>query len=154
MSDASHRARLGIPYAVPREYDFRVQFTQVDGDNCVAQLFTAGNPAALVLGGWNRTVTGFQQIGGKWANINATGVRRLKWENGRMHTSVVRVRKDRIEAWLDGKLITSHVTDGSDLSNRDWGVPGYEIGIGSEVSSTIFHTIELVAFGPPGAPGR
>jgi hypothetical protein len=155
MSDASRRARLGIRYAVPREYDFRVQFTQVDGNNCVVQMFTAGNPAALVLGGWNRTVSGFQQINGKWANINATGVRKLQWENGRMHTSVVRVRRDRIEAWLDGKLITSYATDGSDLSNRDWGVPGYEIGLGSEVSSTIFHKIELVEYGPPAAaPAR
>jgi hypothetical protein len=151
MSDASHRARMGIRYPVPREYDFRVQFTQVDGDNCVAQLFTAGNPAALILGGWKRTVSGFQQIAGKWANVNATGVRGLKFENGRMHTSVVRVRTDSIEAWLDGERITAYATDGSDLSNRDWEPRGYPLGVGSEVSSTIFHKIELVEYGKPGS---
>jgi hypothetical protein len=147
ICDASHRARVGIRYRVPREYDFRVQFTQVDGENCAAQMFTAANPAALVLGGWKRTVTGFQQIDNKWANANPTGVRGLRWDNGRKHTSVVRVRRQSIEAWLDGKLITSHKTDGSDLSNRDWDVPGYALGVGSEVSSTIFHAVELIEVG-------
>jgi len=149
MSDASHRARLGIRYPVPREYDFRIQFTQVDGDNCATQIFTAGRPAVFVLGAYKRTVTGFQQIAGKWVNANETGVRGIKFENGRMHTSIVKVRKDSIEAWLDGARITSYATDGSDLSNRDWELPGYAIGLGSELSSTIFHKVELIEFGPP-----
>jgi hypothetical protein len=147
ISDASHRARVAIRCRLPREYDFRIQFTQVDGDNCAVQMFTAGNPAALVMGGWKRTVTGFQQIANKSANVNATGVRDLDWENGRKHTSVVRVRRDSIEAWIDGKLVTSYKTDGSDLANRDWDINGYALGLGSEVSSTIFHTVELVEVG-------
>jgi hypothetical protein len=151
MSDASHRARLGIRYPLPREYDFRIQFTQVDGDNCAAQMFTAGNPAVLVIGAWKRTVTGFQQIAGRWANNNVTGVRGLKFENGRMHTSVVRVRKDSIEAWLDGKRIIAYATDGSDLSNRDWEPAGFPLGVGSEFTSTIFHKLELVELGTPAA---
>jgi len=148
ISDASHRARLAIRYRLPREYDFKIQFTQVDGDNCAVQMFTAGNPCMLVMGGWKRTVTGFQQIGGKSANVNPTGVRDLDWENGRKHTSVIRVRRQSIEAWLDGKLITSYKTDGSDLSNRDWEVNGYALGLGSEVSSTIFHSAELIEVSP------
>ena len=124
----------------------------MDGDNCAAQMFTAGRPAVLVLGAYKRTVTGFQQIAGKWVNANETGVRGIKFENGRMHTSVVKVRKDSIEAWLDGNRITAYATDGSDLSNRDWEVPSYAIGLGSEYSSTIFHKIELVECGVPAAP--
>jgi len=147
ISDASHRARLALRYRLPREYDFRIQFTQVDGDNCAVQMFTAGNPCMLVMGGWKRTVTGFQQIAGKSANVNPTGVRDLDWENGRKHTSLIRVRRQVIEAWIDGKLVTSYKTDGSDLANRDWDVKGYPLGLGSEVSSTIFHKVELVEMG-------
>jgi hypothetical protein len=151
MSEASHRARIGIRYPLPREYDFRVQFTQVDGDNCAVQMFTAGNPAAFIIGGWKRTVTGFQQIAGRWANSNLTGVRGIKFENGQMHTSVVRVRKDSIEAWLDGKRIAAYATDGSDLSNRDWEIGKYPLGVGSEVTSTVFHRIELIEVGSDAA---
>jgi hypothetical protein len=149
VCDASHRARIGIRYRVPREYDFRVQFTQVDGDNCAAQIFSAGNPGVLVLGAFKRSVTGFQQIAGRWVDNkdNPTGVRGIRWENGRTHTSVVRVRKGSIEAWLDGKMITCYATDGSDLSNKDWAIAGYPLGVGSEVSSTIFHNLELIEAG-------
>lgn len=146
VCDASHRARVGIRYQVPREYDFRVQFTQVDGNNCAAQIFSAGNPGVLVMGAFKRSITGFQQLAGRWVDNkdNPTGVRGLRWENGRTHTSVVRVRKGSIEAWLDGKMITSYATDGSDLSNKDWAIPGFALGVGSEVSSTIFHKLELI----------
>jgi len=149
VCDASRRARIGIRYQVPREYDFRVQFTQVDGDNCAAQIFSAGNPGVLVLGAFKRSISGFQQIAGRWVDNkeNPTGVRGIRWENGRTHTSVVRVRKGSIEAWLDGKMITSYATDGSDLSNKDWAVAGCPLGVGSEVSSTIFHKLELVEVG-------
>ena len=147
ISDASHRAAVGIRYPLPREYDFRVQFTQMDGDNCAVQMFTARNPVALVLGGWKRTVSGFQQIDGVSADKNPTGVRGLRWDNGRTHTSVVRVRAKRIECWLDGRLITAYATDGSDLSNKHWPVRDYPLGVGSEVSSTIFHKVELIPGG-------
>jgi hypothetical protein len=146
MSDGSARARVGFRLSLPREYDFRVQFTQVDGNNCVSQIFTSQNSGSLVLGGWKRKFTGFQQIRGRWADNpqNPTRLAGLKFENGRMHTSVVKVRKGSIEAWLDGKRIASYATDGSDLSNMDWGVQGYPLGIGSELSSTIFHKVELI----------
>jgi hypothetical protein len=144
ISDASHRAAVGIRYPVPREYDFRVQFTQMDGDNCVVQMFTTRNPAALVLGGWKRTISGFQQIDGVSADKNPTGVPGLRWDNGRTHTSVVRVRANRIEAWLDGRLLTSYVTDGSNLSNKSWPIKDYPLGVGSQLSSTIFHKVELI----------
>ncbi|HEY7119705.1 MAG TPA: hypothetical protein VH475_24150 [Tepidisphaeraceae bacterium] len=152
-SDASHRAKLAIRYAPPKEYDFRVQFTQVDGDNCVVQMFTHRNPCALILGGWKRTCSGFQQIANQSANNNPTGIRNLSFENGKRHTSVVRVRRNSIEAWLDGTLLTSYATDGTDLANRDWEITPCFLGVGSEVSATVFHKIELVEINTPAATG-
>ncbi|MDB5322941.1 MAG: DJ/PfpI family protein [Phycisphaerales bacterium] len=141
-SDATHHARINIAYQPPEEYDFRVDFTRSAGDNCMTQIFTHQNPCCLVLFGWKGTVSGFQQINNQSADKNATGVRNLSTTNGQRHTSVVKVRKTFIEAWLDGNLITRYDTDGSDMSAKDWKVDA-PLGVGTQLSPTIFHTIEL-----------
>jgi hypothetical protein len=142
VSDATHHARIGIPYLPPQEYNFRVDFTRQSGDNCMAQIFTHHNPAALVLFGWKGTVCGFQQIGDQSAEHNVTGVRGIPTDNDQRHVSIIRVRKHSIEAWLDGKLVTRYDTDGSDLASKDWAVSS-PLGVGSQLSPTTFHNIEL-----------
>jgi hypothetical protein len=152
-SDATQHARLGIPYQPPEEYDFRVDFTRTGGDNCMAQLFTHHNPCALILFGWKGTVCGFQQINNQSAERNSTGVRGVPTVSDQRHISVVRVRKDSIEAWLDGKLLVRYETDGSDLSAKDWTITS-PLGVGSQLSPTRFHTIELIEITGKGQPLR
>jgi hypothetical protein len=144
ISDHSTRAKVYIPYKPPAEYDFKIEFTRLGIDNCVTQMFTHKKSAALILGGWKGTASGFQQLGGKSANSNSTTVLGIKWQAGKRHTSIVKVRKDGIEAWLDGERICVYATDGSDLFNRDWPINEASLGVGSEVSPTVFHTIELI----------
>jgi hypothetical protein len=144
ISDHSHRAKVYVPYKPPAEYDFKIEFTRLGVDNCVAQMFTHNKSAALILGGWKGTASGFQQLNGKSANSNSTTVLGIKWEIGKRHTSIVKVRKDGIEAWLDGERICVYATDGADLHNRDWPINEAALGIGSEVSPTVFHSIELI----------
>jgi len=150
-SDGAQHARMNIPYDPPEEYDFRVDFTRTSGDNCMTQIFTHQKQACLVVYGWKGTVTGFQQINDQSAERNPTGVRGLPTENGQRHTSVVKVRKNSIEAWLDGKLITRYETDGSDLASKDWQVER-ALGIGTQQSPTVFHRIELTELSGPGHP--
>jgi hypothetical protein len=144
VSDYSQRAKVVIPYRPPLEYDLKTEFTRLGIDNCVTHMFTHKNNAALILGGWKGTASGFQQLGGKSANANATTVLGTKWVVGKRHTCVIKVRKAGIEAWLDGERFCVYATDGSDLSNRDWPIEGHALGVGSEVSPTVFHTIELI----------
>jgi hypothetical protein len=141
-SDASQHARLNIPFQPPVEYDFRVDFTRTAGDNCMTQIFTHQNPCCLVLFGWKGTVSGFQQINNQSADRNATGVRGLATASGQRHTSIVKVRKTFIEAWLDGNLLTRYDTDGADLTIKDWKIEA-PLGLGTQLSPTTFHTIEL-----------
>jgi hypothetical protein len=147
-SDATQHARINIPYDPPEEYDFRVDFTRVAGDNCMTQIFTHQKPCCLVLYGWKGTISGFQQIGGQSADRNPTGVRGLTTENGQRHTSIVKVRKNALEAWLDGQLITRYETDGADLSSKDWAVDK-PLGLGSQLSPTTFHRVELTEISGP-----
>jgi hypothetical protein len=141
-SDASAMARIAIPYAPPEEYDFRVRFTRQSGDNCLAQIFTHHNQASLILFGWKNTICGFQTIKGANADQNVTGVRRSN-TNGESHTSVLRVRVDRVEAYLDGELLTRHLTSGTDFANKGWGVPT-PLGLGTQTSPTLIQAAELV----------
>jgi hypothetical protein len=141
-SDAGQHARLNIPYQPPEEYDFRVDFTRTGGDNCMAQMFTHQNPCCLVLYGWKGTVSGFQQVKGVAADRNSTAVHELPTSNGQRHTSIIKVRKNAIEAWLDGNMIIRYDTNGDDLSAKDWKIDA-PLGVGSQLSPTVFHTIEI-----------
>jgi hypothetical protein len=152
-SDATQHARLNIPYQPPQEYDFRVDFTRTGGDNCMAQMFTDQNPCCLVLYGWKGTVSGFQQVKGQAADHNSTAVHDLPTSNGQRHTSIVKVRKNTIEAWLDGNMIVRYDTTGEDLGAKDWKIDA-PLGVGSQLSPTIFHTIELTEITGAGRPLR
>jgi hypothetical protein len=142
-SDTSDWARIAIAYQPPVEYDFRIEFTRVAGDNCIAQIFTHKNPCTFVLFGWKNTISGFQQVGGLSADKNPTGVKGSSTENGKRHTSVVKVRKASIEAWLDGSLLTRHSTSGGDLGPRDWLIPS-PLGLGSRNSPMAIHSVQLI----------
>jgi hypothetical protein len=145
VSDASGRARIAIRYQPPREYDFLIQFTQVSGNNCVTQIFSVDRHVAnFVLAGWQRKHSGFQHINGKAGNVNPSTVEGPALVNGKIHTCVIQVRKQMIQAVLDGQIITSYQTDGSDLSQRDWDIQGQPLGIGSHETPTIFHKVELI----------
>jgi DNA-directed RNA polymerase subunit RPC12/RpoP len=152
-SDASQHARLNIPYQPPEEYDFRVDFTRTAGDNCMTQIFTHQNPCCLVLFGWKGTVSGFQQVNNQSADRNPTGVRGLATANGQRHTSIVKVRKTFIEAWLDGNLVTRYDTDGADVSIKDWKIEA-PLGLGTQLSPTMVHTIEITEITGQGHPLR
>lgn len=152
-SDGTQHARLNIPYAPPEEYDFRVDFVRQGGDNCMAQMFTHRNPCALILYGWKGKFSGFQLVKDHFADKNETGVRDLPTANGQHHSSIVRVRKQYIEAWLDGSLIIHYDTDGRDLGSKDWAIDT-PLGVGSQTSPTLFQVVELTEVTGRGHPLR
>jgi hypothetical protein len=153
-SDDTTLARIAIPYDPPAEYDFKITFTRTAGDNCMTQIFThGGNQAALVLYGWKNTICGLQHINKIAADKNSTGVRGLANTNGEKHTSLLRVRKDSIEVYLDGKRIIRLPSFGSELSNQHWPVPA-PLGLGTQNSPTLIHSAELTEITGQGRPLR
>ena len=152
-SDATQHARLNIPYQPPEEYDFRVEFVRQGGDNCMAQMFTHTKPCALILYGWKGKFSGFQLVKDHFADKNETSVRDLPTANGQHHSSIVRVRRHYIEAWLDGSLIIHYDTDGNDLGSKDWSIDT-PLGVGSQTSPTLFQVIELTEISGRGHPLR
>ena len=147
QSDGSHRAKLVIPYKpATTEYDFTIEFTRTGGDNAVAQIFTHNQPVALVLGGWKGELSGLQRLGGQSASANPTGTKKLKWVTDVRYISTVKVRRDHVEVWVNNDLLISYKSDGWDFGNQDWDVGPAALAIGSELSPTTFHKIELIEF--------
>ena len=150
LSDHSGPAILEFPNVVPAEYDFVIEFTSQD---CVQQLLykpaitpgAAGTPF-----NWCMAVGdafGFESINGKHVfDDGAATTQRLAFKHGVRHTSLVKVRKDGVQAWLDGKLIAEHKTDYRDVSRMgDWSFRNDDkLGIGTWSKPSRFHKAELI----------
>jgi putative intracellular protease/amidase len=146
VTKAATGSRLVLPIKPVGEYDFKVSFTRRTGRHSVGLFFVAGGrQAAFEIDAWGQHLAGIQDIGGQPITQNPTRVTNQTLENGRKYTAEVRVRRDKIEAFLDDKLLTTHRTDGSDLSLTNlWRLPDQKsLGIGAWESETIFHSIAV-----------
>jgi WD40 repeat protein/serine/threonine protein kinase len=113
---------IEFPYAPPEEYDFRVKFIANAGYDALQQVcFTKGHRFLWTLSGRLNSVSGFGDIKGVAYESTATRVESKKWiVPGNSYSSLVKVRRDGVEAYLDGKLVSQWKTDFSDMS-----LPGY-----------------------------
>ncbi len=147
VSDNSNQARLEISYQPPEEYDFRITFTRTKGNDVVAQILSKNGRQFMWGAGWGQDkYLSFELIDGKGAGFNKTTIERSGYlKNGKMHTSLVEVRKEGVKAYLDGKLMSEYKTNYDDLSLvSTWQLrDSNSLGIGSHASPTIFHKIEL-----------
>ncbi len=146
VTKAAAGSRLVLPARPAGEYDFRVTFTRRTGVHSIALFFVArGKQASFEVDAWGEHLAGIQWIRGEDVRANTTRVANQTLENGRRYTAEVRVRRDRVEAYLDNKLLATHRTDGSDLSLLDvWRLPDPQsLGIGAWDSETVFHSVAV-----------
>jgi hypothetical protein len=150
LSDESGPAILEFPNTVPREYDFRIEFTSQD---CVQQLLykPSGAPATPgVAFNWCMgvgEVCGFESIEGKHVfDSGAKAATRLLLRHGVRHVSLVKVRDNGFQAFLDGNLVAEWRTDYHDVGRlEDWSFrTNDKLGIGTWNKPTRFHKAELI----------
>ena len=144
--EAGEGARLELPYKPPEEYEFEVTFTRHSGGDSIALHFVAGSgQASFDMDGWGQHLAGIQNIDERTIKDNSSRVENQQLTNGRTYTAMVRVRRGRVEAFLDGKQLTSYEGDGSNLSMLDlWKLPNSQaLGIGAYNSATTFHRIRV-----------
>jgi putative intracellular protease/amidase len=146
LTSAANGSRITLPVEPKGEYDFKVTFTRQTGQHSVALLFVSGSgQAAFDLDAWGQHLAGFQNIGGKDVRQNSTRAEDVTLINGQKYTAELRVRRERVDAYLDGKLLSTYRGDGSDLSILgNWRIPSKRtLGIGAWDSETLFHSIEV-----------
>jgi hypothetical protein len=150
MSDNTQAARVEIPYEPPSEYDLRVTFTRNDGQGDVFFALTKNNRSfEWGMGVAGNTCFGFGIYRGQWvgdpgcqgATVIPNGI-----TNGKVHMSLVQVRKDGLKGFLDGKLIKELKDPYADLSSHGMLRLRNEsiLGVGSYLSATTFLKVELI----------
>jgi hypothetical protein len=143
---AEESARLLLPPPPGQEYDLEVQFTRTSGTHSIALIFVDGSgQATFEVDAWDAHLAGIQMIRGSDLRENGTNVTIPPLENGRVYTALVQVRSDRVEGYLDGKLLATYRGDGSDLSMLElWNLPDSKrLGIGAYHSATTFHQVRV-----------
>jgi len=147
LSDRNAYTQLQFPYDPPLEYDYRIVFKRVEGSSSANMILSSQDRAFLfLLDGWSDGSFGFDLIDGKFANDNPTGIKLAPFENGRVYTSVVQVRKDRLIAFLDGKKITEWTREKGELSLFAEWKPRNEklLGLGTFDSQYLFQSVQVL----------
>ncbi|MCY3019047.1 MAG: ribosomal protein L7/L12 [Planctomycetota bacterium] len=143
-SDGSPGARLQIPFEPPEEYDFRVEFTRLEGNSTVNMLMSKGRRYFGWTMGWNNnTVLDFFNIAGPKSTQTVV---KAALENGRRYKATIQVRNDGLKALVDGQLLAQWPTNYGDMSRwRGWDLRDNRLlGLGTWESPTVFHAIEVL----------
>jgi hypothetical protein len=139
--------RFQFMYVPPTEYDYRVVFTRMEGDNIILFICYAGGHqfAFDIAGDHNKTCT-FERIDGEYTNL--TTRHSDGWlVNGHQYTCVIKVRKDGVKVFLDGALLDEWKTDYHDMTLAPgWALRrGDIIGLGNaDDNRTVFNSVEVV----------
>jgi hypothetical protein len=144
--DRAGVTKVGFAYTPPEEYDFRISFfVQQSGSNVSQICFAGGHQFAWHIGGWGNKISAFETIGGAGGDNNQTARRLKRWfADGQHYTSVVKVRKTGVEAYLNDQLISCWKTDYSDMGPAGWNVPGETVGLGTSNVTVRFDLAEII----------
>ena len=144
VSSGEGEERIQIPYQPPEEYDYRITFTKT-GTNCVIQIMPGMETPFI----WAMDAKGlytFRYLKGTGIGSNKTSVQKPPGiKDNHRYTSLLRVRKNGVDALVENKQMTQWETDYSDVADGPWWALKNKklLGLGTGASKTVFHTIEV-----------
>lgn len=148
QSSKANGARIAIAYTLPEQYDIRAVFERKSGNADVALILAhGGSQFVWTMGADNNKLFAISEVGGKKFENNPAIVRSgACLKNNQKRTTVVEVRKERISAYVDGKLVAEWVPSMGDLSlDNVWKLPdGKQLGLASWQGEVTFYSVELV----------
>ncbi len=158
VSDREGFARVEIAYEPPEEYDARMIFTRLSGAGEVSMILPTrgGKSFSIDLGAWKNTSNGFQSFKGLRGPDHAAAVRSARaLDNQHLYTLEVQVRKDGVQARLDGQPLLPAKVELADLTlDACWSLrtPGC-FGLGANESRVVFQRFDLLEGSSKGRPG-
>ena len=144
LNAATPRARMGLGYRPPEEYDFRIVFTRKTGAEVTQIIKWKGNGIAWVLGAIGNTASGFlrtnTELTPPFRSEESRGL-----EDGKQHSTIIEVRKDRIRGYLDGELLSEWSGDSKELTwHPGWDLPkALPLGLGSHNAELVLHAVQI-----------
>jgi hypothetical protein len=153
----AHRLdRIVFRYKPPAQYNFRITFSRLRGNDSITMFCTAASHEFdWDMGGWGNAFDGFEEVNGHDANANPTTRRFARClENGRRYICLVKVRANGVRAYLNGRLISKWMTNYHDMTVRGvWGLPRNEVlGLAVQRSPTIFYSAEVTPINNTASP--
>ncbi|HWE96962.1 MAG TPA: hypothetical protein VG269_23575, partial [Tepidisphaeraceae bacterium] len=141
-------ASIRIRYQPPEEYDLKIEFTRVKGNECVVQILSHGGHSFLTLqAGFDNTICGIDVVDGKRVNANAATQKFPQvLKTGTRYSVVVEVRNRSVTVKLGGAVVTRYATNYSELTLDPamWAIGGAPLGLGAYDGETIFHSVQLI----------
>lgn len=116
-------ALLQLPYEPATEYDISLQCTRVAGDDCIGIGIVAGGRQVMAVidsapaAGY---FSGLHLINKKPVGENATTVKGRLMKSNQSYVLLVRVRKEKVDVCIDGKVIVSYKGDSTNFSLYEW----------------------------------
>jgi hypothetical protein len=101
-------------------YEVILEGKRVKGNDffCTTTFPVGDSPCSLVVGGWGGGVVGLSSIDEQDASQNETGTFYKDFKSEQWYRVKIRVTKDRITAWIDGKEVVDLETKGRKISIR------------------------------------
>jgi outer membrane protein assembly factor BamB len=102
-------AQTGIAWTGPfprEDYEVSMDAARRDGGDffCGITFPVGDSPCTLIVGGWGGMVVGLSNVDGNAASENMTTTA-MKFEENRWYNVRLRVTRESIEAWIDGKQV-------------------------------------------------
>ncbi|MDB5174894.1 MAG: hypothetical protein JWN51_3667 [Phycisphaerales bacterium] len=157
----SPAASIRIRYRPPEEYDIRVEFARIKGNDAIGQIVShEGHSFLVVEGGWANTICGIETIDGKRADANPSTQKFPQvLKNDSRSVALIEVRNRSVTVHLNGVVVTHLATDYRDLGlfKQFWDIGDSELGLGATDGAAAFYSVRLTEAGSatkPSLPGR
>jgi hypothetical protein len=155
VTDRDDSHVLTLPYLAPDEYDLKADFARLTNNNDIIVAFPVGRGTCdFSVGAHNNKHVLLGRIRGDWDSNNPTmtpgGV-----PNNERHSMEIKVRRDGVEACLDGKRVCYWQTNGDDLISYRWFMhsPGF-IALTGWKGKVAFYSVDLTALHGAGTVAR
>ncbi len=149
------QCRVEFAYIPPAEYDYRIVFTRNAGTGGIVAICRGGGHQFVWrMAGQTATKSGFALIAGKGFGENATSQLGNWLHTGQQQELILQVRRDSVEALLDGKSICLYKTDFHEftLANNFKQDREDTIGIVTLQSDITIESAEVTEISGPGQP--
>ncbi len=149
LSEKSVRAILQFPYHPPEEYDLNVEVSQLKKARHIFLVICGPNVQFAYQMGHDNSA-GFEVISGKRAGSEAT--KPFAFEPDKKYKVTIKVRKDRVSAYVDDKLISDFATDYRDLSlYKYWTLRDRRaLAVTADETLNVYHSITVTEISGPG----
>ncbi|MBM4002966.1 MAG: DUF1080 domain-containing protein [Planctomycetes bacterium] len=112
------------------DYEISLEAMRVDGGDffCGLTFPVKESHCSFIVGGWAGSVVGISSIDGQDASENET-TQVMRFENKKWYKIRVRVRPEKLEAWIDDKQMVDQDIKGRRISTRSEVNPSKPLGI-------------------------